>query len=1351
LETPFGAPGWFVGAGLTSLLTAGRCWQKRRRRCLKARRVAARNVVTAKEGQMHEAPKPLLKQHRPWWSALTFDWLGPLLRRGHAPEKLQAAELAPPPRYLAASGLASELSIALEAAVRIHATSSSHSGKLEPLLGMLARLHRRRLLLTGCLRFANTAVQFLPVLCLGSLLSAIQRGCLEAGFRAAVLLFATLCAKAFVENQYFYHVNNMAIRVRAMLQATIYSKSLRLPEAAAAVPPVTLMQVDAAKVETLAYSVHNLWNGVVQVVGYSLLLVRYLGVSALAGLVLMCALLPINHRLNQKLSELNREFLRRSETRVTKTNEILEGIRAIRQMGWEEVFERTVSSLRDEELSALRCRSNALALLISTFSALPPFMTAVVLFAYAMCQGASWAAAFQPSIIFSALALLDQMRFPLLFYPFALDALAEGKAAARRIFSFLGLEEARATAYDSAATATAWAQGSLPATSPSSPSPVPKPVLVVPPGRYALGGDERSPTLIVPDGIAVQAGELVAIIGAVGSGKSTLVRALLGELPIGGLEVPSSKVAYCSQQPWVQNGTLREVITAGMNFDKDVFADACVAAALDFASISDEISSGTLSGGQQARVALARAVYHASLAEKGGVCVFDDVTAALDPQVAAYVVDRCLFGALRDCTRVIVTSDTGPLLRRCDVVVVMEADGDELRVRAVGNYAELARQGISGAAAPTTPPPRTGNDTDDVSNDAAELPLSGGEGPLQLSKAPPVKLTVEEERAKGAVPWSMYKRYLACADSPGILAAAVAAVICTDWVTVSQQWFIGLWTADATMRRGLGFYLAGVSFLGTLAAALAFGRSLLVAAFGRRASRSIHRAMCESVLARATVAYFDANPLGRILQRFAKDLEQVDVALPNSLRNVTSCFCTLLGAMTTVVVASPRFLLALPLLVWTYVKALQLYLPVARELKRLEALARSPVYSEQAAAAEGVATIRQLRLGAAAAARGFGAIDGLSSVSYTMKALDRWFSLRMELLGNFIVFAAAAFGLIAAHGMASSPWASARAAVAVTQTLGVVGLLNWTVRTMADTETSFSSFQRVAFTIDATEAEAPRQRSGDRTLAADGWPTSGRISLRDVSLRYRDDLPLILKDVDLEITPGQRVGIVGRTGSGKSTVLRVLLRTVELQEGEGTIRVDGVDIRDVGLKCLRSAVTVIPQDNFITSGSVRENVDPEGVYSDDDVREALQEASLSHWPLERHISAGRGGISPGERQLLGVARAVLRNTRVMALDEVTSRVDEATDQKVQAALKRLPASTTVLVVSHRIQTLLDYDVVVVMEAGRLVEHGPPRELCEKPSSHFARLLAAEASEGVGPALAQAPTPTHEPAWAVNAA
>ena len=905
-----------------------------------------------------------------------------------------------------AADLARELSSALlqSSWQARHGTHPDRQLDQAQLRNALLRLHQGRILSTGVLRFINTAVQFLPALFLGPLLRAVQQGDFAGGRNAATALFAVLCLKTLVENQFFHQTTVMATRVRAMLQASIYEKSLRLHESVAAVPPVTLMQVDTGKVEELTYSLHTLWDGIFQVVGYSVLLWWYLGLAGFAGIVILIVFMPFNASLQRQLSGLNKSCLQATDARVSKTAEILNGIRALRQMGWEDVFERIIRLLRDSELQAQRKRDTVGAYLLSYFSALPPFMIAVVLLAYVAGQRAS----FNAAMIFTALSLLNQIRFPLLFYPSALNALAEGQAALRRIAGFLSLEEAAAPR-------------------PPMSEDAQLPLLLVP-GSYHIGKDHKAgheghdaPTLVVSEHLSVAHGELVGVLGPVGSGKSTLLRAFLGELPGTPLLAPPQNVAaaselkggssecfqvtqtrcrlhlvakaYCSQQPWIPEGrTLLEVV-AGVWMDNtapfppqvnyDAFSRAISAAAVDFAEAHDEVSATSLSGGQQARLALARAMYKAQVRDVCA-CVLDDVTAALDPQVTLQVINNCLNGPLQDMATLLVASDPGPWLQRCDRIIVMkssvagpDSDASELQVDFAGSYEELTESGrleVSSFSAPMQADAESAEaDEEETEEEAVAEPEDLKQIEKVQAQSPDVskskQITAKEARASGAVPLKLYAHYFRSARSPMLLGLAGAAVMASYAATAAQQWWIGLWTADASMKRGLAYYMLGVIFWGLLASGLTFGRSLLIAAFSRRASRAVHDELCEKVLVRASTSHFDQNPSSRLLQNFSKDLEQIDNSLPNSLRSAVSSVTTLAGAAVTIVLATPRFTVILLPLLWLYTRSLQYYRPVARELKRLEPLARSPVYAEQAAAASGVITIRKLGLGNVMAVR----------------------------------------------------------------------------------------------------------------------------------------------------------------------------------------------------------------------------------------------------------------------------------------------------------------------------------------------------------------------------------------------
>ena len=436
--------------------------------------------------------------------------------------------------------------------------------------------------------------------------------------------------------------------------------------------------------------------------------------------------------------------------------------------------------------------------------------------------------------------------------------------------------------------------------------------------------------------------------------------------------------------------------------DFDAFSRALAVAAVDFAEANDEVSATSLSGGQQARLALARAMYKAQVRDVCA-CVLDDVTAALDPQVTLQVINNCLNGPLQDMATLLVSSDPGPWLQRCDRIIVMksasghESDASELQVDFVGSYEELAESGRLELSHSSVPNRRKETAEKEMEAEEVEEPeVEESKSESGVPSKPSKQITVEEARASGAVPLRLYAHYFRSARSPILLGLAGAAVMASYAATAAQQWWIGLWTADATMKRGLAYYMLGVIFWGLLASALTFGRSLLIAAFSRRASRAVHDELCDKVLVRASTSHFDQNPSSRLLQNFSKDLEQIDNSLPNSLRSAVSSVTTLAGAAVTIVLATPTFTVIMLPLLWLYTRSLQYYRPVARELKRLEPLARSPVYSEQAAAASGVITIRKLGLGNVMAVRSLS-----TSVSHAMSEVPM--SMSHVLLLSFLL------------------------------------------------------------------------------------------------------------------------------------------------------------------------------------------------------------------------------------------------------------------------------------------------------------------------------------------------------------
>lgn len=605
-----------------------------------------------------------------------------------------------------------------------------------------------------------------------------------------------------------------------------------------------------------------------------------------------------------------------------------------------------------------------------------------------------------------------------------------------------------------------------------------------------------------------------------------------------------------------------------------------------------------------------------------------------------------------------------------------------------------------------------------------------------------------EERGDGPVGLSIYKAYFAAAKRPRLLLFIVLSFMLANGSSLLQQWVVAAWTSDLTYsKHPMIVYLLGTALMATNVAIFTWLRTYLGVVFGAAASKAIHEQMAARVL-HAPLSFFESTPVGRLLQRFSKDLEAIDQQLAGSIGQLLSSSFSIAGSMVAICLVTPAFAPGLAMVVAVYFAITNYYRPVARELKRLDSLTRSPIYSHFSEALAGLPVLRAFHKQSLFRQVNEGRLDDNLSAFTALKVIDRWLSFRLESLGNVIVFAASALAVLNGSRAGST-------GLSLTNALGVTGLLNWgkllslytiiaiifytnvlmllaAVRNAAETESLMNSVERVYFTINDTPQEAAQviQPSDDSLLQA-GWPQTGAISFRSVGLKYRPDLDPVLRGVSLDIKAGERVGIVGRTGSGKSSLMRVLQRLSEVNGGQ--ILVDGVDLASIGIDTARRAMSIIPQDPALFSASVRFNVDPFHRHSDEEITSALVKSGLSDLlrslpgGLDYKVSEGGDNFSAGQRQLLCLARALVRRKeiKILLLDEATSSVDYATDALIQRTIRTEFVGCTMLTIAHRLDTILDADRIAVMEGGRLKEFAPPQQLLRNRDSSFSRLVRAE--------------------------
>ncbi|KAJ1437218.1 hypothetical protein B484DRAFT_416639 [Ochromonadaceae sp. CCMP2298] len=1486
-----------------------------------------------------------------------------------------------------------------------------------PVTRAVVKMYRREFVNSGLLKFVNTCVQFTPSLIVARILKHVGAlststgaagvgagaglGALAAlgqvlrgeGVQLCALLFLSLCVKTALENQYFDLIARFSAEIRGTLSAAIYRKSLRMSPASRANHTlgevVNYMQLDTSRMEYVAGTIHTVWDGLLQIIGYTGLLLWFLGPSMFAGIAAMVVILPLNAHFLISLSKLKELNLALTDRRVKLTNEVLQGIRAIKSYNWEAPFSAQLDDIRKQELECLKKAANIRAVLVSTLSTAPSLVAVASLSVYALLGNE-----LNPTKVFTSLALFNQLRFPLIFFPMLLNTLAEGRVSLRRLTTFLLTEEVQNYVSDCEPEGAGEGTGDVVRISNGSFSwssrnqqvsalshDAPQAGVSVGAGRSGItgmgvteggvgvvgtgaggwwggggGGAENRDRLVGVD-LAIKRGELVAVVGPTGSGKSTLLNALLGELGRDeGTVMVQGRVAYVPQSSWIPNGSLRDVILFGRSFDAAKYANAVrmcgLERDLELLEAGDMTEIGergiNLSGGQKQRVSMARAVY-----DDADVYLLDDPLSALDTEVGSQLFSSCIRAGLGGKTRILVTHQLG-VLRDVDRIVIMEqTDAEACRVLDQGTWRELVGRGHDLARYVKSDVPEVGveeveeheKDVEEVGEEVevkgehglswkgvgkgfgraqarkekerekgkgrTELEggpdktegashsdsmadsmggavngvgLGGGGGviadlgvvtsnstseveaaSLYLGAMPPtggllevgelaedkhtdefeeggqtVAVSLEEvgvamdmhtvagvaeERAQGSVGLHVYRAYVAAADKPFLLGLVLISFVFANASQILQQWVVAAWTSDVGyVKRPLAAYMGGVGAMASMVALFSYLRTYLGAFVGAAASQAIHTRMIQRVLG-APLSFFESTPVGRLVQRFSKDLDQIDQQLPNSIGQLLSSSLSILGSIVAIMAVTPSFGVAMIGITAVYLRITNYYRNVARELKRLDALSRSPIYTHFSETLGGLPIIRSFKKQPQYLRQNELRLDDNISSYNTLKLVDRWLSVRLELLGNAIVL----FSSLLAVATRSR---AGPAGLSLNNALGVTGLLNWAVRNAAETEALMNSVERVTYTIEQTPQEALQyvksidafpeipgfpglsgfkvsaysepefpdsvfpavpldashhsalpmymgsatstitststsastsdvnasdatSSTSDRDLLSGGWPWRGGITFEDVHMRYREDFEPVLRGVQVSIQPGERVGIVGRTGSGKSSLFRALLRLTEVDSGR--ISIDGVDVGLIGLDALRSSLSVIPQDPVLFSGSIRFNLDPFRTHSDAELWAALHKSNLHRTVMSLpgglgyEVTEGGDNFSAGQKQLLCLARALVRKSKLLLLDEATSSVDYLTDALIQQTIRsEFGDGTTVLTIAHRLDTIMDADKILVMDAGKLGEMCTPAELLANPQSLFSQLVAAEqkqmsTSPVSAPASASASAPASAPA------
>ncbi|NXS38652.1 MRP7 protein, partial [Pomatostomus ruficeps] len=1274
-----------------------------------------------------------------WLSRFFYTWMNPLMKRGSQQKLTQPQDVYVLPHQLQAARVCD----------RPH-----HTREAVRLLSVLHVAFGLRFYTLGLLKLAGSLLGFSGPLLLNLLVNFMEsrHEPLSHGVLYAVGLFAGAFLGALLRNQFSYEMNKMTLMVRAAVISAIYRKALRVSSASLARftvgEIVNFMSTDTSRLINFCLSFHEFWSLPAQLAITLYLLYKQVGVAFLGGVALALLLVPVNKIIANRIMMNSEKMLKHKDTRVKLMTEFLCGIRVIKFYAWEKHFSTRINACRAKELQKSRAVSYLDAVCVYMWAALPVVVSIAIFVTYVLLGHQLTA-----TKVFTALALVEMLILPLNGFPWVLNAILEAKVSLDRIQQFLELKDQdleayyaldnpsdAATAMEMRCAAFSWVSVEESTRQPSST------------GTLQLHIENLS----------VRKGMFLGVVGKVGSGKSSLLAALTGELIKQGGRVYVCDLeqgfGVATQEPWIQFTTVRENILFGREYDARLYEEVLEACALsedlNILPGGDQTEVGengvTLSGGQKARIALARAIY-----QEKELYLLDDPLAAVDADVANHIMQKCILGVLKHKTRVLCTHRT-ELLEKADALLLM----DNGRIVKTGTPADIL---------PLVEAFPKFKDTNKRHKDKA--PNEQGQKETIETEAEESTETnnlihKEEEKKEGAVAFQVYKAYwlamgsclaisilfslflmqasrnisdwwlsfwissisqtantsvMACSaslPSPGLLLFSAAGL-------VSPIQDLDYTTAPSNGSVDVNFYLivygsiAGANSLFTIIRAFLFAYGAL------RAAAVIHDRLLQRVL-KATVTFFDTTPTGRILNRFSSDVYCVDDSLPFILNIFLANIYGLLGMLVIMTYGLPWIgLVLLPLSV-VYFFIQRYYRFTSRELKRLYSVTLSPIYTHFSETLSGLSSIRAMRATKRFELENQQLLEQNQRCLFASNTVMEWLDIRLQMIGVVVVTAIAGIAIIQHQKQLGNP---GLVGLALSYALSVTNLLSGLIASFTHTEIMMVSVERTEeYTTDIpmepqdkvvqVKAQMCSQVSAD-------WPSQGLVEFQQVVLAYRTGLPNALDGVSFTVHPGEKLGIVGRTGSGKSTLFLALFHMVELQSGQ--ILLDGVDSHLVGLEELRSRLAIIPQDPFLFSGSIRENLDPQGKRTDAELHEVLEQCHL--WDavtqmggLDSELGERGKNLSVGQRQLVCLARALLTQAKVLCIDEATASVDQKTDQLLQQTIRQRFADKTVLTIAHRLNTILDSDRVLVMQAGRVAELDSPTRLSQKDGSLFQHLL-----------------------------
>ncbi|QQK41347.1 ABC transporter, integral membrane type 1 [Penicillium digitatum] len=1336
-----------------------------------------------------------------FFSVISFEWMSPLMKVGYLrPLELQDIWTVNPDRSV------DVLSGRLDAALK----KRTESGINRPLLWALYDTFRFEFVLGGiCQLFSSLLLVFAPYLTRYLIAFATEAYVAQKaghpaphigkgmGFVVGITLMQAL--QSLCTNQFLYRGQVVGGQIRAVLISHIFNKAMKLsgrakaggqatpeevkalqetkeallkpeekgkqqkPETVLPAPGgvagdgrgwnngriTALMSIDVDRINLACGMFHMIWTAPISIIVTLILLLVNIGYSCLSGYALLIIGMPFLTFAVRSLINRRRNINQITDQRVSLTQEILQAVRFVKFFGWESSFLGRLKEIRGHEIRSIQTLLAIRNAILCVSMSIPVFASMLSFVTYALSNHD-----LDPAPVFSSLALFNSLRMPLNMLPMVIGQVTDAWTAFNRIQEFLLAEEQKEdierdqtmeNAVEMDHASFTWER--LPTDEKDADKAEKKAAARPGPTKKSTNKDEHADkTPIEPfklKDLTFEVGrhELLAVIGTVGCGKSSLLSALAGDMRVtDGTVRLSTTRAFCPQYAWIQNTTVRNNVLFGKEYDETWYEqviDACALTTdLEILPNGDQTEIGergiTVSGGQKQRLNIARAIYF-----NAEMVLMDDPLSAVDAHVGRHIMDKAICGLLKDRCRILATHQLH-VLSRCDRIIVMDAG----RINAIDTFDNLMRDNelfkrLMSSSRQEDMQEEEAEAVDEVVDELDEDQPS----PKKAAPAKPAAaLMQQEEKATASVGWSVWKAYI---RASGSYFNAIMVFILLGLTNVANIWtslWLSYWTSDKYPGLSTGQYIGAYAGLGVSVVLLMFSFSTYMTTCGTNASKTMLQRAMSRVL-RAPMSFFDTTPLGRITNRFSKDIQVMDNELSDAMRIYALTMTMIISIMVLVIVFFYYFVIALVPLFIVFILASNYYRASAREMKRHESTLRSMVYARFGEAITGIACIRAYGVENQFRRTIRDSIDVMNGAYFLTFSNQRWLSVRLDAVAIVMVFVVGV--LVVTSRFNVSPSISG---LVLSYILAIAQMLQFTVRQLAEVENNMNATERVHYYGTELEEEAPLHLAEVPAR----WPEKGHIEFSRVEMRYRAGLPLVLQGLTMDVRGGERIGIVGRTGAGKSSIMSALFRLTELSGG--SIKIDDLDISTVGLHDLRSRLAIIPQDPALFKGTIRSNLDPFNEHNDLELWSALRKAYLvgqeqeaegekpQSGPASGTTSPATGSdmkarptktltlespvddeglnFSLGQRQLMALARALVRDARIIVCDEATSSVDFETDQKIQHTMAQGFDGKTLLCIAHRLRTIINYDRICVMDKGRIAEMDAPVVLWDKVDGIF---------------------------------